>query len=158
MRTLRRVVLTFTVFAQIAQAQEMPMRPDVAGWQGAVSSDHALASAAGADVLRRGGNAIDAAVTMAAILAVVRPHMNGPGGDAFLLYREARTGKVYALNGSGGAGSKATPAFFADKKLTEIPSSGILSVSVPGAVRMWEDALTRFGTIKLAQAIEPAIG
>jgi gamma-glutamyltranspeptidase/glutathione hydrolase len=134
-----------------------PMRPDVAGWTAAVTSDHPLASAAGAEVLRKGGNAIDAAVTMAAVLAVVRPHMNGPGGDAFLLYRDAKTGKVYALNGSGGAGSKATPAFFASRKLDSVPYQGVLAVSVPGAVRMWEDALTRFGTIKLSAALAPAI-
>ena len=133
------------------------MRPDVSGSVAAVSSDHPLATAAGAEVLRRGGNAIDAAVTMAAVLNVVRPHMNGVGGDMFMLYREARTGKVYALNGSGGAGSKATPAFFAAKKLTAIPGSGILSVSVPGAARGWADALARFGTIKFADALQPAI-
>jgi gamma-glutamyltranspeptidase/glutathione hydrolase len=137
---------------------EPPMRPDVAGMHAAVTSDHPLASAAGAAVLRKGGNAVDAAVTMAAVLAVVRPHMNGPGGDGFLLYREARTGRVYALNGSGEAGAKATPAFFAAKGLTKIPGNGILSVSVPGAVRMWDDVLARFGSIKLSEALAPAIG
>jgi gamma-glutamyltranspeptidase/glutathione hydrolase len=134
-----------------------PMRPDVAGWSVAVTSDHPLATAAGAEVLRKGGNAIDAAVTMAGVLSVVRPHMNGPGGDGFILYREAKTGKVYALNGSGGAGSKATPDYFTSRKLDSVPYQGILSVSVPGAVRMWEDVLTRFGTIKLSAALAPAI-
>jgi gamma-glutamyltranspeptidase/glutathione hydrolase len=140
-----------------AGAQGM-MRPDVMGREAAVVSDHALASAAGADVLKRGGNAVDAAITMAAVLAVVRPHMNGVGGDNFLLIRDARSGKVYALNGSGRAGSRATPEFFAGKGLRDMPGSGILSVSVPGAVRAWEDALKRFGTITLAQALAPAIG
>jgi gamma-glutamyltranspeptidase / glutathione hydrolase len=135
-----------------------PMRPDVAGWEVAVTSDHPLASAAGAEVLRKGGNAIDAAVTMAAVLSVVRPHMNGPGGDGFILYRDARTGKVYALNGSGAAGSNARPDFFTSRKLDSVPYQGIMSVSVPGAVRMWEDVLTRFGTIKLSAALGPAIG
>ncbi|HXG69328.1 MAG TPA: gamma-glutamyltransferase [Gemmatimonadaceae bacterium] len=145
-------------FGQPTAAQTMPMRPDVAGWEAALSSDHALATAAGAEILRRGGNAVDAAVTMAGVLSVVRPHMNGPGGDGFMLYREAATGKVYALNGSGAAGSRATPAFFAARGLRKIPSDGLLSVSVPGAVRMWEDALTRFGTISLGTALAPAIG
>ena len=133
------------------------MRPDVIGREGAVVSDHALASAAGAEVLRNGGNAIDAAITMAAVLAVVRPHMNGIGGDNFLLIRDARTNRVYALNGSGRAGALATPAFFASRKLTRVPGSGIMSVSVPGAVRAWEDALKRFGTITLSAALQPAI-
>jgi gamma-glutamyltranspeptidase/glutathione hydrolase len=133
------------------------MRPDVMGSEAAVVSDHALASAAGAWVLKRGGNAVDAAITMAAVLAVVRPHMNGVGGDAFLLVREARSGQVYALNGSGRAGSRATPAFFAARGLKAVPGSGILSVSVPGTVAAWEEALGRFGTISLAQALAPAI-
>ena len=133
------------------------MRPDVMGREAAVVSDHVLASNAGAAVLRRGGNAVDAAITMAAVLAVVRPHMNGVGGDNFLLIREAKTGRVYALNGSGRAGAKATPAFFAERKLTQVPSTGIMSVSVPGAVRAWEDALKRFGTISLSDALQPAI-
>jgi gamma-glutamyltranspeptidase len=139
-------------------AQAPPMRPDVAGWDVAVTSDHPLASAAGAAVLLKGGNAIDAAVTMAGVLSVVRPHMNGPGGDGFILYREAKTGRVYALNGSGAAGTKATPDFFKSRKLDSVPYQGIHSVSVPGAVRMWEDVLKRFGTIKLSAALAPAIG
>jgi gamma-glutamyltranspeptidase/glutathione hydrolase len=137
-------------------AQTM-QRPDVIGREAAVVSDHALASAAGAAVLRAGGNAVDAAITMAGVLAVARPHMNGVGGDAFLLIREARTGRVYALNGSGRAGSRATPAYFAQRNLKEVPGSGIHSVSVPGAVRAWEDALERFGTLTLRQALGPAI-
>lgn len=141
----------------VLTAQGM-MRPDVMGREAAVVSDHVLASAAGAAVLRAGGNAIDAAITMAGVLAVVRPHMNGVGGDNFLLIREAKTGRVYALNGSGRAGSKATPSFFRDRNLSAVPDVGVLSVSVPGAVRAWEDALKRFGTISLADALEPAIG
>ena len=132
-------------------------RPNVAGPEAAVVSDHPLASAAGADVLRRGGNAVDAAITMAAVLAVVRPHMNGVGGDAFMLLHTANDRKNYALNGSGRAVSKATPAMFAERNSRSVPSSGVLSVSVPGAVAAWNDALQRFGTITLAQALAPAI-
>ena len=133
------------------------MRPDVGGIEAAVTSDHVLASSAGSDVLKRGGNAVDAAITMAAVLTVVRPHMNGIGGDNFMLIRLAKTGEIIALNGSGAAGSKATPAFFREKNVTSVPGSGILSVSVPGTVRGWADALKRHGTITLAQALQPAI-
>jgi gamma-glutamyltranspeptidase/glutathione hydrolase len=126
--------------------------------EAAVSSDHPLASAAGAEVLRRGGNAIDAAITMAGVLTVTRPHMNGPGGDAFMIYYDAKTKQVYTLNAAGRAGSKATPAFFAGRSLNEVPNTGILSVSVPGAPQAWADALKRFGTIPLSKALEPAIG
>jgi gamma-glutamyltranspeptidase/glutathione hydrolase len=132
-------------------------RPDVAGLQGAVSSDHPLATAAGYAVLRAGGNAIDAAVTMAGVLAVVRPHMNGVGGDAFALIRDGATGTVTALNGSGRSGALATREFFTSKGLDRVPSSGALSVSVPGAVSAWAAALERHGTLTLAEALAPAI-
>lgn len=153
---LATMALALTAVPSLAVAQSM-MRPDVMGREAAVVSDHALASGAGAAVLRRGGNAVDAAITMAAVLAVVRPHMNGVGGDNFLLIRDARTREVHALNGSGGAGSRATPALFAGRNLAQVPGTGILSVSVPGAVRAWEDALERHGTISLAEALAPAI-
>lgn len=132
-------------------------RPDVAGTQGAVVAGHPLAAAAGYDVLRSGGNAVDAAVTMAAVLAVVRPHMNGVGGDAFALFYDSESREVVGLNGSGRSGGLATPQWFASRGLTEIPGAGPLSVSVPGAVSAWAAALERFGTRSLAQALEPAI-
>jgi gamma-glutamyltranspeptidase/glutathione hydrolase len=132
-------------------------RPDVRGTEGAVSADHPLAAAAGLEVLRRGGNAVDAVVTMAGVLAVVRPHMNGVGGDAFALFYEGETGEVVGLNGSGRAGALATPEFFAENFGGEIPSRGPGSVSVPGAVAAWADALDRFGTMELGEALEPAI-
>jgi len=132
-------------------------RPDVRGIQGAVSAGHPLAAAAGYDVLRRGGNAMDAAVAMAGVLAVVRPHMNGVGGDAFALVYDGESGEVAALNGSGRAGALATPAFFQENFAGEIPSRGPGSVSVPGTVAAWADALERFGTMELAEILAPAI-
>jgi gamma-glutamyltranspeptidase / glutathione hydrolase len=140
-----------------AEAWPAQNRPDVSGREAAVVSDHPLATAAGYDVLRRGGNAIDAAVTMAGVLAVVRPHMNGVGGDAFALFYDARDGSVTALNGSGRAGRAATPAFFAAAGHTRMPQSGAASVTVPGAVSAWAAALERYGTISLAEALAPAI-
>ncbi len=125
---------------------------------GAVSAGHPLAAAAGHDVLRRGGNAIDAAIAMAGVLAVVRPHMNGVGGDAFALYFDAATGDVHALNGSGRAGSLATPALYAGRDLERVPETGPLSVTVPGAVAAWTDALDRFGSLPLDELLAPAIG
>ena len=157
MATAARALAALAIVASPAVAQLPSMRPDVGGIEGAVTSDHVLASAAGMEVLKRGGNAVDAAITMAGVLAVVRPHMNGVGGDVFMLIRPAAGGEIQALNGSGRAGSKATPAFFREKNLTSIPGSGILSVSVPGAVRAWADALARHGTISLSQALQPAI-
>ena len=151
-------LLSFTALSVGPLAAQLPsMRPDVGGIEAAVTSDHVLASAAGMEVLKRGGNAVDAAITMAGVLAVVRPHMNGVGGDNFMLIRLAKSGEIVALNGSGRAGSKATLAFFREKGLTAVPASGVLSVSVPGAVRAWADALQKYGTITLSQALQPAI-
>lgn len=132
-------------------------RPDVAGARGAVVAGHPLAAAEGHRVLRDGGNAVDAAVTMAAALAVLRPHMNGMGGDAFALVYDAGSGEVAALNGSGRAGARATPALFDERGLGEIPEKGPLTVTVPGAVGAWAAALRRFGTLSLAEALAPAI-
>ncbi|NNM34640.1 MAG: gamma-glutamyltransferase [Gemmatimonadetes bacterium] len=131
-------------------------RPEVRGTRGAVSSDHPLATAVGLDVLRRGGNATDAVIAMAGVLAVVRPHMNGVGGDAFGLFYQGESGEVVALNGSGGAGAKATPEFFRELGHDAVPETGPLSVSVPGAVAAWEAALSRFGTLSLGALLEPA--
>ena len=149
----------FTIIAMLAISSELAaqLRPEIAGARAAVVADHPLAAAAGFDVLRRGGNAMDAAITMAAVLGVVRPHMNGVGGDAFVLYRDGRTGKLYGLNGSGRAGRLAQPQVFHDRGLDAVPDTGVLSVTIPGAVRAWSDALRRFGTFGLAAALEPAI-
>lgn len=157
MKPLRPLLYACIAMNVINTRAEAQLRPDVAGTEAAVVADHPLAASAGADVLRRGGNAMDAAITMAAVLTVVRPHMNGLGGDAFLLYREARSGKVYALNGSGRAGSLATLKYFRDRGLAAVPDTGMLSVTVPGAVRAWSDGLRRFGTIGFAAALQPAI-
>lgn len=146
-----------------ASGEEAPVRyaprnrPDVAGTQGAVVASHPLAAAAGMQALARGGNAVDAAITMAAVLAVVRPHMNGVGGDAFGLFYRREGREVVGLNASGRSGAKATPELFSARGLAEIPGSGALSVTVPGAVSGWAMALERYGTITLAEALAPAI-
>jgi gamma-glutamyltranspeptidase / glutathione hydrolase len=155
-RVAAAAVAAFCLCATSSHASAQA-RPEVQGTGGAVVADHPLAAAAGADVLRRGGNAVDAAITMAAVLAVVRPHMNGVGGDAFLLIRDGRSARVQALNGSGRAGAAATPEAFVRAGHQRMPTSGVHSVTVPGAVRAWSDALRRHGTITLAEALAPAI-
>jgi gamma-glutamyltranspeptidase / glutathione hydrolase len=124
---------------------------------GVIATSQPLASAAGLRVLQQGGNAIDAAVTAAAVLAVVEPTMNGLGGDLFALVHEGAGGTIKALNASGRAGAAATPEEFRRRKLDQIPYRGPLSVSVPGVVDGWNELLSKYGTITLAQALEPAI-
>ncbi|MDA1372292.1 MAG: gamma-glutamyltransferase [Proteobacteria bacterium] len=132
-------------------------RPDVRGLTGAVSSDHPLATQAGLRILQEGGNATDAVIAMAGVLAVVRPHMNGIGGDAFGIFYDGETGEITALNASGRAGSVATPEFFAAAGVQRVPGTGPLSVSVPGAVAGWVDAHGRFGSKDFSYLLEPAI-
>lgn len=142
-----------------AEAPFFPIqnRPDVRGTRAAVVSDHPLASAAAFEVLASGGNAVDAALAAAGVLAVVRPHMNGVGGDAFALFYDADSGDVYGMNGSGAAGALATPDFFRQAGHTGVPAKGPLSVSVPGAVHAWVSAHQRFATRPLSQLLAPAV-
>ena len=132
-------------------------RPDVRGQIGAVSAGHPLAAQAGLRVLQDGGNATDAIIAMAGVLAVVRPHMNGIGGDAFGIFYNGETGEVTALNASGRSGALATPEFFAVAELDRIPSIGPLSVSVPGAVAGWIDAHNRYGSMDFAELLSTGI-
>ena len=125
---------------------------------GIIATSQPLASAAGLRVLMDGGNAIDAAVTAAAVLSVVEPTMNGIGGDLFAIVYDAKTKTVRALNASGRSARAATPEEFTRRGLTSIPYRGELSVSVPGVVDGWNELLSRYGTRTLAQAVQPAIG
>jgi gamma-glutamyltranspeptidase/glutathione hydrolase len=122
-----------------------------------IATSQPLASAAGLQVLREGGNAVDAAVTAAAVLSVVEPTMNGIGGDLFALVWDPQTKQLTGLNASGRAGHAATPDEFRRRGLTSVPETGPLAVTVPGVVDGWSELLARHGTIKLARALAPAI-
>ncbi len=115
---------------------------------GIVATSHTLASQAGAQILARGGSAADAAIAANAVLGVVEPMMCGIGGDVFVLYWEAKTGKLYGLNGSGWAPRRLTREFLARKDIREkMPKTGIDSATVPGAVRGWQAAHQRLGKL-----------
>src|SRR5690606_23804863 len=124
---------------------------------GMIATSQALASAAGLRVLQSGGNAIDAAVTAAAVLAVVEPSMNGIGGDLFAIVYDAKSKQVYGLDSSGRSAYAATPEEVARRGLTDVPGAGALAVDVPGVVEGWHQLLTRFGTISMGAALGPAI-
>jgi gamma-glutamyltranspeptidase/glutathione hydrolase len=124
---------------------------------GLIAASQPLAAAAGLQVLLEGGNAVDAAVTAAAVLAVIEPTMNGIGGDLFAIVHDGRTRSLHGLNASGRSPYAATPEALAARGLHEVPARGILSVSVPGVVDGWAALLERFGTISLARALAPAI-
>ena len=124
---------------------------------GMIATSQALASAAGLKVLQDGGNAVDAAITAAAVLAVVEPTMNGIGGDLFAILYDAKTKKLQALDASGRSAHTAAPEEFAKRGLEQMPGNGVLSVDVPGVVEGWSQLLQRFGTITMAKALQPAI-
>ncbi|MGB7308310.1 MAG: gamma-glutamyltransferase, partial [Candidatus Acidiferrales bacterium] len=125
--------------------------------RGIVAAESPLAAQAGATILARGGNAIDAAVATNAVMGVVEPMMNGMGGDLFAIVYDAKTQKLYGLNASGWAPAGLTIEFLKSKGITEMPQDGIQSVTVPGAVDGWSKLLARFGTRKLSDVLAPAI-
>jgi gamma-glutamyltranspeptidase/glutathione hydrolase len=124
---------------------------------GMVATSHPLAAQIGLDVLKNGGNAVDAAIAVDAALGLMEPMSCGIGGDLYALVWDAKTQKLYGLNASGRSPYKATRDFFANKGLDQIPTSGPLSWSVPGCVDGWEELRKRFGTRSLAQILEPTV-
>lgn len=125
--------------------------------QGIVATEHPLASAVGASILSRGGNAVDAAIAANAAMGVFAPMANGLGGDMFAIVYEAKTGKLYGLNASGWSPGGLTPAFVRSKGLTNMPQSGIHSVTVPGVVDGWDKLHRRFGRLSWSEILGPAI-
>jgi gamma-glutamyltranspeptidase/glutathione hydrolase len=132
-------------------------RPATRASRGLVTSPHALASEAGAEALRAGGSAIDAAIAAAAVLGVVYPHMCGVGGDAFWLIYDAAARRVRFVDGGGRAAAGATLERF--RGLPEIPYRGIVpaTLTTPGAVASWCEAHARYGRLPLRRLIDPAI-
>jgi gamma-glutamyltranspeptidase/glutathione hydrolase len=124
---------------------------------GIVATSQPLAAQAGLDILKRGGNAVDAAIATNAALGVVEPMSCGLGGDLFVIYWDAKAQKLYGLNASGRSAYNLSRDVFRQKGLKMIPTDGPLSWSVPGCAAGWEDLRARFGTRSLAQLLEPAI-
>src|SRR6266516_1596106 len=125
--------------------------------RGMVACAHYLATRAGVHILTQGGNAIDAAIAANATMTVVYPSTSSAGGDVFMLIWDAKSRKLYALNGSGRAPQGMTPEFFVSQGLKQIPERGPLSINVPGAVDGWFEALGRFGSLPAETIFAPAI-
>lgn len=153
----RYVLLTVSFVATLTVspiAQTSTWRPVVLSDTGMVSSGHALASEAGVRILKSGGNAIDAAVAAWAVQGLTEPEMTGIGGDMFMLIYLAKTGEVKFINGTGVSPMAANVDFYKGKG--GIPSDGILSVAVPGAVAGAELAAKTYGTKPLSELLAPA--
>ena len=132
-------------------------RSAISAEHGIVATSQPLAAQAGLDILKRGGTAADAAIATGAMMGLVEPMSCGIGGDIFVIYWDAKTQKLYGLNGSGRSPYKLTREVFAKKGLKEIPSEGPLSWNVPGCVAGWDDLRTRFGTREFAELLATAI-
>jgi gamma-glutamyltranspeptidase / glutathione hydrolase len=146
------------VFAISAAAQERTQaRSMVITGRGIVATSQTLASQAGAQVLARGGSAVDAAIAANAVLHVVEPMSNGMGGDLFALYWDAKAKKLTGLNASGWAPKGLTIDYLKKTNAFEVPDKGIHSVTVPGCVEGWEKLHKRFGKLPLAEVLQPAI-
>lgn len=160
------LVLAGTGLQQTVPAQERSTTPSpapvvgrsvVATTFGIVAASQPLAARAGVQILERGGNAIDAAIAANATIGLMEPTGNGIGGDLFILYYEAKTGTVHALNSSGWSPTGLTTDFLAAKGITTMPQRGIYSVTVPGAVAGWDAMRRRFGTKPFSELLAPAI-
>jgi gamma-glutamyltranspeptidase/glutathione hydrolase len=124
---------------------------------GIVAAPQFLASQAGAHILEQGGNAVDAAIAANAVMGVVQPYVNGIGGDLFVLYYEAKTGKLYALNASGWSPKALTIDYLKAHNVDQINPIGVETIDIPGAVAGWDALRTRFGTLPFSRTLAPAI-
>lgn len=135
---------------------EVPGRSEAYGYNGMAATSHPLASLAAIDVLRAGGNAVDAAVAASAVLAVVEPTQTGVGGDCFALLKK-KGGPILALNGSGPAPDGINIDRLRDAGITEIDPHSPHAVTVPGAVRAWARLVEDHGSFELGRLLAPAI-
>jgi gamma-glutamyltranspeptidase len=139
---------------------EQTGRPVTLAPNSMVTSPHSLASAAGIDVLRAGGSAVDAALATSAALTTLYPHMTSLGGDAFWLIHDAKTGEVKYLNGGGRAVAAATLEEMQTRKLEAIPFRGIVpaTITIPGALASWVEAHNAYGKLPMSRIVESAVG
>jgi gamma-glutamyltranspeptidase/glutathione hydrolase len=135
----------------------MAGRSTVYAPHGVIATSQPLATSAGLAVLQQGGNAIDAAVTAAAVLNLVEPHMTGIGGDLFAILWSAREKRLVGLNAGGRSGSLMTRDELLRRGRDRVPLFGPEPITVPGALSGWAALLERYGTLSLGEALAPAI-
>jgi len=151
-------LLPFALFSQDRPYGKLwATRSQVIAQNGMAATSHPLSTQVALDVLKAGGNAIDAAIAANAMEGVVEPHVNGIGGDLFAIVWDAKTKKLYGLNGSGRSPKSLTLAEFKKRGLTHIPSTGPLPVSVPGCVDAWFELHKKFGSMPMNKVLEKAV-
>jgi len=135
----------------------MPFRPTIMGTHGMVATEHYLSALIGVEVLKRGGNAVDAAVAATFAEGVLNPHMHTIGGEVPMLIYSAQSQQVFAINGNTAAPRRATIEWYTDHGYSLIPGEGVLAAGVPAALDALLTALERFGTMTLADVLQPAL-
>ena len=135
----------------------LPGRSVAYGSNGAVATSQQLSSTLAMEVLRYGGNAMDAALTASAAQCVIEPHNTGIGGDCFALYWRADQKKLYGLNGSGWAPAGLSDKFLLDQGIQSIGLESVHAVTIPGAIDAWSRLLSDHGTRSFADILAPAI-
>ena len=157
-RRLLYLAIAMTIAGQIANAQDRSQtRSMVISRNGIVAAESPLAAQAGAKILERGGNAVDAAIATNAMMGVVEPMMNGIGGDLFAIVYDAKSNKLYGLNASGWAPKGLTIEYLQKQGIRSMPQHGVNAITVPGAVEGWQKLADKFGRKKLAEDLALAI-
>lgn len=152
------MMMSFTAVAgDRVTGQSFVTRSPVLAQHAMAATSQPLATQAALDVMKSGGNAIDAAIAANAVLGLVEPTGNGIGGDLFAIIWDAKTKKLYGLNGSGRSPKSLTRQWFIDNGYDKIPSHGPLPVSVPGTVDAWFMLHQRFGKKPMTEILQPAI-
>ena len=129
-------------------------RSEVIAESGMVATSHPLATQVGIDILKKGGNAIDAAIASNAAIGLMEPTGNGIGGDLFAIIWIEKEKKLYGLNASGRSPENLTLNYFEKNNITEIPAYGPLPVSVPGCVDGWFEMHNKFGNISIKKVLD----
>jgi gamma-glutamyltranspeptidase/glutathione hydrolase len=152
------LLLPFSLSAQDRSYGKLwATRSQVIAQNGMAATSHPLSTQVALDILKAGGNAIDAAIAASAMEGVVEPHLNGIGGDLYAIVWDAKSKKLYGLNGSGRSPKSLTLADFKSRGLTQIPPYGPLPVTVPGCVDAWFELHEKFGSMPMNKVLEKAV-
>lgn len=162
---MKRILLLFLLLSVVSETiaqdritgKNFATRSEVIAQHAMAATSHPLATQAALDIIRKGGNAIDAAIAANAVLGLMEPTGCGIGGDLFAIVWDAKTKKLYGLNASGRSPQSLSLDYFISRNISHIPAFGPLSVSVPGCVDGWFELHERFGKSDMADILDPAI-
>ena len=161
MKKLVYIVILLISFKSYSQdritGEIFSTRSEVIAENGMVATSHPLATQVGIDILKKGGNAVDAAIAANAAIGLMEPTGNGIGGDLFAIIWIENNKKLYGLNASGRSPKNLKLEYFKNNGFSKIPAYGPLPVSVPGCVDGWFEMHEKFGSLNMKQILKPAI-